>query len=168
MLVLKPNVEFIFNFEENTLFIMAKKVTDNNTIQLPEKDYLYTKTSQIINSGKGLFTAITIYKDEVIAIYKGRILTQIEATQKAEKGNDIYFINLLDGSIMDSMCSNCFAKFANDAAGFSISEFKNNSKIALNQNGNVCLVATKNIKPESEIFCSYGKRYWKKHSAKSQ
>ncbi len=144
---------------------MAKKGIDNNTIQLPENDYLYTKSSQIINSGKGLFTTILIYKDEVIALYKGRILSQIEAKQKAEKGNDIYFINLLDGSIMDSMHSNCFAKYANDAIGYTISEFKNNAKIALNENGNVCLIATRNIKPESEIFCSYGKSYWKKHTA---
>jgi uncharacterized protein len=110
-----------------------------------------------------LFTTITIYKDEIIAIYKGRILLENEAKEKAEKGKDIYFINLLDGSIMDSMDSKCFAKFANDASGFSKSDFKNNAKIALDQNGNVCLIATKNIKPESEIFCSYGKRYWKKY-----
>lgn len=139
---------------------------DPNKIQLPEKDYLYTKLSQIENSGKGLFTAITIYKDEIVAIYKGRILNEIQAKEKAEKGKDIYFINLLDGSIMDSMDSKCFAKFANDASGFSKSDFKNNAKIALDQKMNICLIATKNIKPDSEIFCSYGKRYWKKYNVK--
>lgn len=147
---------------------MAKKATDSNTIQLPEKDYLYTNSSQIINSGKGLFTAIALYKDEIIAVYKGKILTQTEAAQKANIGKDIYFIKLLNGLIMDSMHSNCFAKYANDALGFSESEFKNNAKIALNENGNVCLIATKKIKPESEIFCSYGKPYWKKHATKSK
>jgi uncharacterized protein len=141
---------------------------DSNKIYLPEKDYLYTKQSQIANSGKGLFAAITIYKDEIIAIYKGKILSNKEAEEKAKKGKDIYFINLLNGSIMDSMQSKCFAKFANDASGFSISDFKNNAKIALDEKGNVCLIATKNIKPESEIFCSYGKPYWKKHTAKTK
>jgi uncharacterized protein len=137
---------------------------DQNKIHLPEKDYLYTNLSQIENAGKGLYTAITIYKDEIIAVYKGEILSDKEAAEKAKKGKDIYFINLLNGSIMDSMHSKCFAKYANDASGFSKSDFKNNAKIALDENGNVCLIATKNIKPQSEIFCSYGKRYWKKHS----
>ena len=136
---------------------------DGNKINAPESDYLYTNSSQIFNSGKGLFTAITIYKDEIISIYKGKILTESEAKTKAEKGKDKYFINLLDGRILDSMPVKCFAKYANDATGFSKSDFKNNAKISLDESGNVCLIATRKIKQEEEIFCSYGKKYWKKH-----
>ena len=137
--------------------------SDGNKINAPEANYLYINLSQIPNSGTGLFTAITIYKDEIIAVFKGRILTQREAKIKAEKGNDKYFINLLDGTIMDSMSVKCFAKYANDATGFSKSHFKNNAKISLDETGNVCLIATRKIKQEEEIFCSYGKKYWKKH-----
>ena len=135
----------------------------DNHINASEEDYLYIQTSQIPNSGKGLFTAIKIYKDEVITLFKGKILSDFEAETIAKSGNDKYFINLLDGTILDSNFVECFAKYANDAPGFSVSQFKNNAKIALDDEGNVCLIALKNIKLGEEIFCSYGKSYWKKH-----
>jgi uncharacterized protein len=56
----------------------------DNIIESPESDYLYTKTSQIPDSGNGLFTAIPIYKDEIIAVFKGEILTQV-AGKKLKK-----------------------------------------------------------------------------------
>jgi uncharacterized protein len=141
---------------------MFKKLDDPNKINLPEKDYLYTNLSQIPNSGKGLFTAITIYKDEIIAVYKGRIVSEVEAKAIADNKKDAYFINLLDGSIMDSRRATCLAKYANDASGFSVSEYTNNTIIGLDEKGNVCLIARRKIIAGSEIFCSYGKRYWKK------
>jgi len=138
----------------------------DNHINASEEDYLYIQTSQIPNSGKGLFTAIKIYKDEVITLFKGKVLTHKEAETIAKAGNDQYFINLLDGTILDSNFVACFAKYANDATGFSASAFKNNAKIALDEEENVCLIALKNIKAGEEIFCSYGKSYWKKHGKK--
>ena len=141
-----------------------KNLKDNaNTIEASESDYLYTALSQLPNSGNGLFTAISIYKDEVISLFKGEILTELQAKLRAKQGNDNYFINMLDGSIMDSMHVKCFAKYANDAEAFSKLEFKNNSKITLDDEDNVCLIATKKIKSGNEIFCSYGAKYWKKH-----
>ncbi len=70
---------------------------------------------------------------------------------------------MIDGTIMDSMHVDCFAKFANDAEAFKTSIFKNNSKITLDDEDNVCIIATKKIKSGDEIFCSYGKKYWEKH-----
>jgi len=134
-----------------------------NKIDAKESDYLYVCTSQLPDSGKGLYTAINVYKDEIIALFKGAILTDIQAKQLANKGNDKYFINLLDGSILDSKKAKCFAKYANDAKGFANSNFKNNTKIAFNDYNNICIVATRNIIAGEELFCSYGKRYWKKH-----
>jgi uncharacterized protein len=131
-------------------------------IQAQEADYLYTQSSQIPNSGLGLFTAIPIYKEEIIAIFKGKIISQSQAKTIALQGNDRYFINLLNGKILDSMPVDCFAKYANDASGFLKSVFKNNAKIALDDNQNVCLVALQKIKQGDEIFCSYGKRYWER------
>jgi len=136
---------------------------NTNTIEAAESDYLYTDLSQLPNAGDGLFTAIPIYKDEIIALFKGEILTELQAKLRAKKGNDKYFINMLDGSIMDSMHVNCFAKYANDAEGFSKSNFKNSAKISLDEDDNVCIIATRNIKMGEEIFCGYGKKYWKKH-----
>ena len=42
----------------------------NNNINAPESDYLYVQTSQLPNAGKGLFTAITIYKEEIISYFE--------------------------------------------------------------------------------------------------
>ena len=132
-------------------------------IEAPESDYLYIQDSQITNAGKGLFTAIDIYPNEIISLFKGEILTDKDAQKRVSEGNDRYFINMLDGSILDSMNVDCFAKYANDAEAFSKLEFKNNSKITLDDDDNVCIVATKKIKSQQEIFCSYGVKYWKKH-----
>ena len=135
----------------------------DNTIDAKEEDYLYIQKSQIENSGNGLFTAIEIYKEEIISLFKGKIITNNEAESIVKLNEDKYFINLLDGTILDSNTEDCFAKYANDSNGFIKSKYKNNSKITLDESNNVCLVATKNIKSNEEIFCSYGKRYWKKH-----
>ena len=135
----------------------------DNTIDAKEEDYLYIQKSQIENSGNGLFTAIEIYKEEIISIFKGKIITNTEAESIVKLNEDKYFINLLDGSILDSNTVDCFAKYANDSNGFIKSKYKNNSKISLDEANNVCLIATKNIISNEEIFCSYGKRYWKKH-----
>lgn len=137
--------------------------TINYKIDAKEIDYLYVKDSQILGSGKGLYTAIPIYKDEVITLFKGEILSNADAKSRSKKGNDAYFINLLDGTIMDSMHVNCFAKYANDALGFVKTKYKINSKISLDENDNVCIVSDRDIKIGEEIFCSYGKSYWKKY-----
>jgi len=136
---------------------------DSNTIDAQESDYLYIQTSQLPNSGKGLFTAITIYKEEIISIFKGEILSDVEAELRAKNNTNHYFMNLLNGRILDCRNTDCFAKYANDASGFSKSDFKNNAKITLDENNNVCLMAIRKIKSGEEIFCDYGKKYWKKH-----
>ncbi len=141
---------------------MKKPKTNNHKIEAEESNYLYTSISQLPNSGNGLLTAINIYKDEIIAVFKGEILTNLQAELRAKKGNNKYFINMIDGTIMDSMKVKCFAKYANDATGLSIqkSGLKNNSKIALDDDNNVCIIASRKIKSGEEIFCSYGKKYW--------
>lgn len=138
-----------------------KTTHNDDAIEASESDYLYKDLSQLPNSGNGLFTAISIYKNETIAIFKGEILTNAQTKSRAKKGNDKYFINLLDGTIMDSMNTECFAKYANDTKGTINSNFKNNTKITLTESGDVCISATRNIKPKEELFCDYGKKYWK-------
>jgi uncharacterized protein len=143
---------------------LKNSLDDINKIDAPESDYLYISPSQIPAAGTGLYTSIKIYKDEVISVFKGEIITDDEARARAEKGNDKYFMNMLDGSIMDTMRVKCFAKYANDAKGISTSNFKNNSKIGLDEYDNVALIAIRKIKAGEEIFCGYGKKYWKRHS----
>ena len=132
-------------------------------IEAPESEYLYIETSQLANAGKGLFTAIKIYKEDIISIFKGEILTETQAELRVKTNQDQYFINMIDGTIMDSMNTECFAKYANDATGFQQKKFQNNAEIGLDDDNNVCLIATKKIKSGEEIFCNYGNRYWKKH-----
>jgi uncharacterized protein len=136
---------------------------DINKIDATESDYLYVCISQLPDSGKGLYTAINVYKDELIAVFKGKILTDQQAKFLAKKGNDKYFIQLLDGNIMDSMNVKCFAKYANDAKAYANSNFKNISKIAFNGCNKICIVAIRNIIAGEELFCSYGNIFWKKH-----
>jgi SET domain-containing protein len=137
--------------------------TDFDNIDAPEADYLYISISQLPNAGSGLFTATPIYKEEIIAKFKGERLTSHQAYKRAVAGNDHYFINMVDGGILDSMHVACFAKYANDAKGYVDSTFKNNAKITLDDEENICLVALRNIHEGEELFCSYGKKYWLKH-----
>jgi len=140
---------------------MAKLNNDvPDPIGAKESDYLYLKPSGIVNAGKGLFTSIRIYENEVISLFKGEILSNKEAVLRAKHKLDGYFISMLDGTIMDSNHVTCFAKYANDAEAYHKRMFKNNSKIALNEHGQVCLVALRDIKMREEIFCGYGKKYW--------
>lgn len=132
-----------------------------NAISAPEEDYLYTATSGVPNAGLGLFTAITIYKDEIIAEFRGEIISGEEENKRKREGNDDYFMNLHDGTTLDCKNTFCFAKYANDAEGTSL---KINAFIGMDEHHRVCLIANKTIKAGSEIFCSYGKKYWKKRS----
>ena len=141
---------------------LKMKTISYNKIDAVESDYLYIETSQIPNSGNGLFTAIEIYKDEMIAVFKGEYLNEFQAKDIAEKGNDRYFLMMPDGSTLDSLHSDCFAKFANDASINSETILRNNSKIAFDDDGQVGLIASRKIKSGEEIFCSYGKAYWNK------
>jgi len=93
-------------------------------------------------------------------------LTNDQALKRARLGHDAYFISLLDGGVMDSRKTKCFAKYANDVCGSEDSLFKNNAKITFDENDNICLMATRKIKEGAEIFCGYGFRYWKKHKVK--
>lgn len=129
------------------------------TIDANEEDYLYVEESQISNAGRGLYTAIPIYKNEIICIFKGEYLSEDEALKRSKAGEDRYFISMLQGGIMDSMHTDCFAKYANDVIG---TAFKTNAKISLDESDNVCIVATRKIAENEEIFCSYGKQYWSK------
>lgn len=142
---------------------MKQKHVAVNQVGIPEEDYLYIQASQLPGSGNGLYTAVTLYKEEEITVFKGDILSQQQVLERVLAGEDKYFIALLNGSILDCMHTDCFAKYANDAEGYASALFTNNAKIRMNDSDDVCLVAVKKIKAGEEIFCGYGKRYWKRH-----
>jgi len=133
-----------------------------DSIDAKESEYLYVKTSQLPNAGKGLYTSIDIFKGEVISLFKGKRLSEQEAATLAQQNKDGYFINMLDGTILDSQKVHCFAKYANDSQGPGKTQFSYNAEISLDDEERVCLIALKKIKTGEEIFCSYGKKYWQK------
>lgn len=147
----------IKNFEDFKI-IEAKQYVVPDEIDSPEEDYLYVEKSQIPNAGKGLFTAIDIEKNEIIAVFKGEILDEDEEEKRKDKNE--YFVVLLNGLVMDSKYTDCFAKYANDAECKFKTKFKNNAIITINFENEPCLVATKKIKDGEEIFVSYGSDYW--------
>ncbi|WAC01990.1 SET domain-containing protein [Lacinutrix neustonica] len=117
-----------------------------------ESDYLYVKKSQIEYAGDGLYTAIDIYKNEIISRFKGERITNEEAKKRAQENKDRYFINLLDSSIMDSMNTECYAKYANDVEILSKSHYKSNAQITLDDDDNVCIKAIRKINSEKKYF----------------
>ncbi|GFE62812.1 SET domain-containing protein-lysine N-methyltransferase [Geobacter sp. AOG2] len=139
--------------------------TSTLEIEADEEEYLYIRESRIPGAGNGLFTAIPIYRDEVISLFKGRTLSEKEAQRRVENGQDAYFMNMPDGTILDSMDVKCFAKYANDATGAVKTAYRNNATITLDEKGHVCIVANRRIPAGGEIYCAYGTGYWKKRSA---
>ncbi|MFZ1664900.1 MAG: SET domain-containing protein [Flavobacteriales bacterium] len=140
---------------------------DPDSIPLPEEDYLYTALSGLKDAGSGLFTAIPFYKDEVIAIFHGERLSAKEASGRAAKGLDCFFMELPNGTTLDAMQTKGFAKFANDVKGSATTSLRNNAKIALDEMGQVCLRATRRISVGEEVLCGYGKRYWMRHGVET-
>ncbi len=136
---------------------------DPDGIPTAEADYLYTAPSGLPDAGQGLYTAIALYKDEVIAIFHGERLSAKAARDRAAKGLDRYFMELPDGTTLDAMGVVGFAKYANDAQGSMNSALRNNAAITLDDDDRVCLRATRRIRAGHEILCSYGKRYWQRH-----
>ncbi|MDB5272273.1 MAG: hypothetical protein JWO58_640 [Chitinophagaceae bacterium] len=133
------------------------------------KDFLYVQESQIPYSGKGLFISVGKKKGEIIALFKGEVLSFEEAEKRALKNEDGYFINMLNGTILDSMHVECFAKYANDAHGPAKVPFKSNAEIRLNGTvDSASLVALRDIREGEEIFCSYGRKYWKNFMSKQK
>jgi hypothetical protein len=57
----------------------TSKTWSEHAIHAPETDYLYIENSRIAGAGRGLFTAITIYKEEIIAVYTGETITEQES-----------------------------------------------------------------------------------------
>ena len=139
------------------------KSFSEDLIDANEEDYLYIQISQIPNAGKGLFSAIPIFKGEIIAHFNGEILNNKKSKINAEANKDQYFMNLPNGKILDTLNTEGFAKYANDVSVNNIKHLKTNAIITLLDNGKVCLIAKRKIKCNEEIFCSYGKKYWEKH-----
>lgn len=132
-----------------------------------EAEFLEVKQSQIPDSGRGLFLRSEKKKGEIVALFRGEILNYEVAELRAQRQEDGYFINMSNGTILDSMHVECFAKYANDAHGLGKTKFKSNAQIQLSGKPDIVyLIALRDIQAGEEIFTSYGRKYWKNFKSK--
>jgi len=124
---------------------------------------LFVKKSKIPNAGKGLFTTSVIRKGDLVVEYKGEKMTWAQCMKRygkdISKARYLYYVspkNCIDAQLTKEE----LARYANDAGGFSIKKgLKNNSEYT-NVKGVPYIIATKKIKPGSEILVDYSGDYW--------
>lgn len=122
---------------------------------------LKVKTSQLPNSGKGLFTTTAIKKGTRIVEYLGEIIDWKEYEKRVERDEDGYLFFVNKKHCIDAWNTpEHLARYANDAAGLGrVKGLRNNS--VYKTEGNRCwIVSTRDIKAGEEIFVSYTKEYW--------
>lgn len=124
---------------------------------------LYVKKSKIPKAGKGLFTSKEIKKGEVVCEYEGERITWKECQRRNEamKGKGAYFFHISDKNCIDAQHTPwALGRYANDAAGLTrISGLRNNSHYKVSK-GRAYIVASRTLKPETEVLVAYGKDYW--------
>lgn len=122
------------------------------------EQHLEIKTSQIPNSGLGVFAKCDIPKNAYISRFKGKIVRDL---YNVPLPNIYYLVEMEDGSTIDVYNAKEKGKYINDAAGLiRVPGLKNNSVITYN-NGKTYIMATRKIKKGEEIFVGYGSSYWK-------
>jgi uncharacterized protein len=130
---------------------------------------LEVKTSQIPNSGKGLYTKVDVKKGERIVEYLGEIITEKELEARAEKDEYGYAFFINKKNCIDAFHTpETLARYANDAKGLTrVKGLRNNCAYNIWKNRG-WIIAEKNIKAGEEIFVDYGSDYWKeiKHNMK--
>ena len=124
---------------------------------------LKVRKSRIPNAGNGLFTTSTIRKGDVVVEYKGENMSWDKCLRrygkKISQASYLYFVsskNCVDAQFTTDE----LARYANDAQGFNVRKGLVNNAEYTNIKGVPYLVATKNIKPNSEILVDYSGDYW--------
>ena len=122
---------------------------------------LIVKTSQLPNSGKGLYTTTPIKKGEKVIEYLGEIIDWKEYEKRVEKDEDGYLFFINKKNCIDAWNTPQHkARYANDAAGLGrVKGLINNCNYVIEKN-KCFIVAKKDIEAGAEIFVSYTKEYW--------
>lgn len=129
---------------------------------------VYIAKSQIPNAGNGLFSGpFGFKKGDIIGRYDEKWnQVQLGTLEKRCKDDHCWsYVFCDDDNKTDYKKTKCWdgldirstlMRNINDAHG---SEFKNNAYFDVIR-GHVYVIASRNIKPKTEIFVNYGKRYW--------
>ena len=122
---------------------------------------LLVKTSQLPNSGKGLFTTTNIKKGARVIEYLGEIIDWKEYERRVERDEDGYLFFINKKNCIDAWNTPQHkARFANDAAGLGrVKGLKNNCVYETEEN-RCYILSTRDILAGEEIFVSYTKEYW--------
>jgi SET domain-containing protein len=122
---------------------------------------LTVKTSQLPNSGKGLFTTTAIKKGTKVIEYLGEIIDWKEYEKRVERDEDGYLFFINKKNCIDAWNTPQHkARFANDAAGLGkVKGLTNNCSYVIEKD-KCFIVAKKDIEAGAEIFVSYTKEYW--------
>ena len=124
---------------------------------------LDVKKSQLPGAGLGLWAKRDFKKGEIIVMYDGERVTWKECEKRnlEQEGHGGYYMFINKRRCIDAQHT-LWAKgrYANDACGVSrVPGLRNNSRYEV-IDGDVFIVASRNIKAGEEIFVSYGKSYW--------
>lgn len=127
--------------------------------KLPSSRTLIVKPSLLPNAGYGLFTKVVFRKGEIVTEYKGRHCTWAQVEDDVDNG---YIFHIDDNNVIDAQKNvNTFGRYANDAAGLQRAPGLRNNAEYFEEENRVFIRATRNIPAGSEVFVSYGRRYWK-------
>lgn len=121
--------------------------------------FLYVKRSNLPNSGKGLFTKVSIIKSTRIVEYKGKLRKWKDV--KHLDGVNGYLMHITRNAVIDALpAKHTLGRYANDAKGLSkVPGLRNNAEYV--SEGNRCFIeATRTIYKSEEILVDYGKEYW--------
>jgi SET domain-containing protein len=121
--------------------------------------FLYAKRSNLPNSGKGLFTKVSIRKGTRIVEYKGKLRKWKDV--KNLDGVNGYLMYITRNAVIDALAAkHTLGRYANDARGLSkVQGIRNNSEYV--SEGYRCYIeATREIRKGEEILVGYGKEYW--------
>lgn len=121
--------------------------------------FLYVKRSNLPNSGKGLFTKVSIRKGTRIVEYKGKLRKWQDV--KHLDGVNGYLMYITRNAVIDALpAKHTLGRYANDAKGLSkVPVLRNNAEYV--SEGTRCYIeATCEIRKGEEILVGYGKEYW--------
>jgi SET domain-containing protein len=119
---------------------------------------LYTDTSNIPGTGKGLFTSKPIKKDSLIIEYTGDITTWDDVKDDASNMY-IYYVN--ENYVINAKNRpHELARYANDAHGLQKVKGLENNSVFVNIDDRIYIKASKDIPARCEILVDYGTSYW--------
>lgn len=121
--------------------------------------HLRLKKSQLPNAGLGLYTATDIPKGKIIVQYKGSVHKWRDV--KHTDGYNAYLFKINNNVVLDAKnYKKSFARYANDARGFSkIIGLRNNAEYLVKKN-ECFIISIRKIHKGEEILVPYGKKYW--------